>query len=326
MTDRRELDRLLVTMDVDVQTLAFCELRRGRRLVAPPVDAIMMHYVLSGTMHMTVEGFEPLVCGPGCIAIIPPSVPLCVAADDGPASDMLATEHCAISRDGVLFCDMADGGVGDLRYVSGIVLASFSGSFGLFDKLREPIAQNLGDVGIVCHAYELMLAELDRPALGARALTSALMKACLVLVLREFLAGSESRGALLDSLIDPRLSRPVRDVLDRPRDAHSIDSLAASAGMSRSAFCRRFHDAFESSPMEFVAKTRLHHSAQLLRSTPLPVKLVAATVGFGSRSHFSRAFKAAYGLDPTAYREQAGRAATDPPPRVSASSARLKVR
>lgn len=325
MTDRTELDRLLVTLDVDVQTLAFCELRRGRRLVAPPVDAIMMHYVLSGTMHMTVKGFEPMVCGPGSIAIIPPSVPLFVAADDGPASDMLATEHCAISRDGVLFCDMADGGVGDLRYVSGIVLASFSGSFGLFDKLREPIVQNLGDVGIVRHAYEIMLDELERPALGARALTSALMKTCLVLVIRGLLTGSQSRGALLDSLMDPRLSRPVRDVLDRPREAHSIDSLAVSAGMSRSAFCRRFHDAFALSPMEFVAKTRLHHSAQLLRSTPLPVKLIAATVGFASRSHFSRAFKAAYGADPTAYRKQSGNAATDPPEPMSASRAKLTL-
>lgn len=313
MTDHKELDRLLVTLDVDVQTLAFCELRRGRRLVAPPVDAIMMHYVLAGTMHMTVEGFEPMECGPGCIAIIPPSVPLYVVADEGPASDMLATEHCAISRDGVLFCDMADGGVGDLRYVSGMVLASFSGSFGLFDRLREPISQNLGSVAIVRHAYELMLEELGRPALGARALTSALMKACLVLVLREFLEASDSRGALLDSLMDPRLSRPVRDVLDRPRAPHTLDSLAASAGMSRSAFSRRFHQAFATSPMDFVARTRLHHSAQLLRSTPLPVKLIAATVGFGSRSHFSRAFKSAYGLDPTAYREQAGKAATDPP-------------
>ncbi len=105
-----------MTLDVDVQTLAFCELRRGLRLVAPPVDAIMIHYVLAGTMHMTIPGHEPLVCLPGSIVLIPPAMPLHVAGDGGPSSDVIAEEHCFISRDGVLFCDAADGGVGDLRY------------------------------------------------------------------------------------------------------------------------------------------------------------------------------------------------------------------
>ena len=40
------------------------------------------------------------------------------------------------------------------------------------------------------------------------------------------------------------------------------------------------------------------HSAQLLRSTNLPVQMVALAVGYASRSYFSRAFKAAYGADP----------------------------
>ena len=317
MKAHSELDRLLVTLDVDVQTLAFCELRRGRRLVAPPVNAIMIHYVLAGTMHMKVPGHDPLVCPPGSIAIIPPAVPLYVAADEGPASDVLATEHCAIAGDGVLFCDLADGSVGDLRYVSGIVLASCSGSFGLFDKLKVPISQDLGDIAIVRHAYELMLQELDRPAIGARALTSALMKTCLVLVVREYLARSRPEWSLLEYLSDPRLNGPVRNILERPRDAHTVSSLATSAGMSRSAFSRHFSNAFSMTPMEFVAKTRLHHGAQLLRSTPLPVKLVAATAGFVSRSHFSRVFKAAYGVDPTAFRKAGAIGATDPPMALS---------
>ncbi|HEV2080660.1 MAG TPA: cupin domain-containing protein, partial [Allosphingosinicella sp.] len=199
-----ELDRLLAAMDVDVHTLAFCKLRRGRRLVAPPVDAIMIHYVLAGTMHMTVPGHDPIVCSPGCVALIPPSVPLHVAADDGPASDVLATEHCFITRDGVLLCDVADGGDGDLRYVSGIVLASFLGSFGLFDRLSKPVSQHLGDDPMVRQAYSIMLAELARPQLGARALTSALMKACMVLVLRQAIASEGAPIGSLQALSDPR--------------------------------------------------------------------------------------------------------------------------
>ena len=63
-------------------------------------------------------------------------------------------------------------------------------------------------------------------------------------------------------------------------------------------FLRRFAD------MMSVGHTAsyLHHAAGLLKSTRLPVKVIAATIGFSSRSHFSRAFRDGYGVDPTAYR------------------------
>ena len=36
----------------------------------------------------------------------------------------------------------------------------------------------------------------------------------------------------------------------------------------------------------------------------MPVKVIAASVGYASRSHFSHAFSAAYGIDPTAFRRR----------------------
>ncbi len=313
MRPHSELDRLLIAMDVDVQTLAFCELRRGRRLVVPPVDAIMMHYVLAGTMHMTVPGHDPIVCSAGSITLIPPAVPLHVAADDGPASDVFATEHCFVTRDGVLLCDAADGGVGDLRYVSGIVLASFLGSFGLFDRLSKPVSQNLGNDPLVQHAYTIMLDELARPRLGARALTGALMKACMVLVLRQSLTGEDPPIGSLKALSDPRFAKVIDAVLDRPAERHTLETMASVAGMSRSSFAKQFKTTFAMSPGAFITKTRLYYAAKLLRSTPLPVKVIAGTAGFASRSHFSRAFSEAYGTDPKSFRKNLGDGAIDPP-------------
>ncbi len=319
MQSQSELDHLLAAMEVDVHTLAFCELRRGRRLVAPPVDAIMIHYVLAGTMHMTVPGHDPIVCSPGSIALIPPGVPLHVAADDGPATDVLATEHCTLTRDGVLHCDAADGGVGDLRYVSGMVLASFLGSFGLFDRLSKPISQNLGADPLVQHAYNIMLDELERPQLGARALTSALMKACMVLVLRQSISGAGPPIGSLQALSDPRFGKVLDAVLDRPADRHTVETMASIAGMSRSNFAVQFRTTFDMTPGEFISKTRLYHAAKLLRSTPFPVKLIAAHAGFASRSHFSRAFRAVYGMDPTLFREKLRSAPLHPPTGVRGS-------
>ena len=89
---------------------------------------------------------------------------------------------------------------------------------------------------------------------------------------------------------------------EAPGRAHSLDSLACVAGMSRSRFVHHFSTAYGRTPMEFVQLVRLHAAAQMLRGSLLPVKTISASVGYASRSHFSQAFRAEFGSDPTAYR------------------------
>jgi AraC family transcriptional activator of mtrCDE len=326
LKSKHDLDRLLVTMDVAVQHFAVCEVKRGRRLVGAPVDAIMIHYVLAGTMHMTIPGQQTIVCGPGCVALIPPGMEPSMTADGGSATEVIGVEHASLSRDGLLVMDAADGGAGDLRLAAGIVLASQSGSFGLLDKLRVPISEDMSDSEIVRHSYSIMLAEIAQPGLGTKALTAALMKTCLLMVLRRFFGRPGADQTLIGALADPRLARAVAMVVDKPSDPHTVATLAGRAGMSRSTFARQFTDAFQMSPMEFVAKTRLYHAADLLRSTKLPIKVVAASIGFSSRSHFSRAFRDAYGSDPTLFRKQEGVAALEAPRALRGSRERFALK
>lgn len=313
LPSQSQLDRLLITLDVDVQSFALCQVQRGRRLIGEPVDAIMVHYVLTGTHYMTIAGHEPIDCPAGSIVLIPPSLRPLVAAGREPVIDVPAKERSMLTRDGLLMVDATAGAEPDLRYVSGIVHASFSGSFGLLDNLKKPIAHHLGNLGIIGDAFSLMVEEVGNPSLGSRALTSALMKTCLVLMIRRIVECGEHESSLLGPLSDKRLGKSIAAILDRPAHPHSIKSLAEAAGMSRSSFCHKFTQAFNATPMEFVAKTRLHHAAQMLRSTPLPVKLIVANVGYSSRSQFSRAFRRAYGEDPSAFRSRTTARPTDAP-------------
>ena len=75
--------------------------------------------------------------------------------------------------------------------------------------------------------------------------------------------------------------------------------------MSRSVFAVRFAQVFGQTPIEFVQRVRLRLGAQLLRGTDLPIKLVAVSVGYTSRSYFTRAFRNAHGIDPKAFRARA---------------------
>ena len=82
--------------------------------------------------------------------------------------------------------------------------------------------------------------------------------------------------------------------------------------MSRSRFTERFAATYGQSAMAFVHTVRLKAAARLLQHSALPVKCVAAEVGYSSRSQFCRAFRRAFGADPSAFR-RGTRAAVDPP-------------
>lgn len=106
--------------------------------------------------------------------------------------------------------------------------------------------------------------------------------------------------------MNPRLAGVAAAILSRPQDRHTVTSLAESAGMSRACFCRHFSEAYGTSPNDFVQTVRMSSAAKLLKCSNLPVKSVAASVGYASRSHFSRAFHGRYGVGPTAFRQTHG--------------------
>ncbi len=300
------LDRLLMTLDVAVDAFAICAVDQGLRMVARGGAEIEVHYILSGTMYLDVPGHPQIRCGPGSVVLVPPHLGQTIGAHELPGRDLVAMEHCAVTSNGMMQFDAthADGD-GDLKFICGLITANISGSFGLLDAVRRPIVENLSDQPIVSAIYELMLAEIQKPDIGSRAMAGALMKTCLLLLLRRHFGHSEHETSLLSTLRDPRLGKAVTAVLDRPAARHSVAALASVAGMSRSAFAREFSHSFAMSPMEFVAKTRLHLAAEMLRATSLPVKVIAANIGFSSRSHFSRAFRDGYGADPSSYRRSA---------------------
>ena len=100
----------------------------------------------------------------------------------------------------------------------------------------------------------------------------------------------------------PAIDRAVTAILAQPGAPHSIASLAQEVRMSRATFIRHFSRLTGMSPMQYVTRARLDHAAQLLRTTALPVKVIAAQIGFQNRSHFSRAFREAHGADPSNFR------------------------
>ena len=132
------------------------------------------------------------------------------------------------------------------------------------------------------------------------------MKQCLIIMLRQQLAASDFTSPILLALQNPKLARAVLAVLEQPGAHYSVEGLAALAGMGRTSFAEGFAAAFGQGPMEFVQRVRLRIASRLLSGTDLPVKVIAATVGYASRSAFSKAFEVEFGTAPSQFRMVGG--------------------
>lgn len=87
--------------------------------------------------------------------------------------------------------------------------------------------------------------------------------------------------------------------LDRPL---KVDKMASLVNLSPSRFSSVFHQATGSSPHQYLNRLRIHRALQLLDTTTLAVKEIAASLGYRDQFHFSNSFKAIMKVPPTTYR------------------------
>ena len=300
------LDRLLTTLAVRIHAFAMCEIKAGWRLLFEPMEAVTIHYVLAGNGTVRVAGGMDAAYAPFSMIVIPARVPQSLGEPGTASGEVSSVDNCSLLADGLVKFTAGDGSR-DTLVVCATISASYGGALGLFDQLRGPVVEDVSGSEALRGLFTVLLGEIARPGIGTQALTEALMKQCLILLLRHHLTRLSVRSPFFTLLEDHRLARAITEVLEQPAAPHTVESLASRAGMSRSAFAARFAQVFEQTPIEFVQRARLRLGAHLLQATDLPIKLIAASVGYASRSYFTRAFRNAHGVDPRAFRARAAR-------------------
>lgn len=299
------LDRHLAALDVVVHPFVLCEVDSAHRLKLPPMDLPLAHYVLTGSGLLCTGRDDCVPVSPHSLIFLPPGTAHFLAMTLDAGAEVGAADSCSPLADGLLkFSAAPDPASERLVTACGTLTANLATGLGLFERLREPLVEDCHGNPAVRQAFEQMLEELSRPRFGTRALTEALVKQCLVLVLRAQLGRGEMGLLPLLTYQDQRLAPAVTAMLDDPASDHSLESLAELARMGRSLFAERFSEVFGQPPIEFLKQLRLHHGARLLRTTDMPVALIASAVGYASRSYFSRAFRETYGSDPRRYRDE----------------------
>jgi AraC-like DNA-binding protein len=148
----------------------------------------------------------------------------------------------------------------------------------------------------------LALRELTTPGLGA--VTSLEALHLLIAAETKRLFARQVHGARTGRLAAWQFRR-IRDRLSRHEQAPSNHELAALCGLSLRHLNRQFQALTGNSLGEYVESYQMERARDLLCSTDLPIKTIAARLGFSHANSFARAFRRVTGTTPLAHRQRA---------------------
>ncbi|CZT37235.1 AraC family transcriptional regulator [Rhizobium sp. 9140] len=133
---------------------------------------------------------------------------------------------------------------------------------------------------------------------------SRLLEVLFIDALRSAGAAETSPG-LLRGLSDMRLAPALRRIHQDPSGGLSVEELAETSAMSRSAFFERFRRQVGVPPMEYVTGWRMALAKDLLVRREAPLAEIARRIGYASASAFSVAFTRRVGVTPGAFAQTA---------------------
>ena len=288
-------------LEISTDPFAICELHGQCDLGLGKDAAVTLHYVLSGEGQIQIANLPPLKVAKGSFVLIP-ALHSHSLRSFGYSGDPVPDCKPAELKLAGLMAGSAASSPSQLTALCAQVTIGMRGVTDIIELIREPLIECISDTSEVKHALSALLIEISHPRLGSRAMIRAILTQCLIEMLRKRLDAKDSTFRWMAALADPSVWNALRLMLDSPGDAHTVESLAAHVGMSRSAFAKRFADAYGSGPMELLRELRVHQAARLLSTTDLPVKRIAALVGFSSRSAFTRLFESKTNQSPKSFR------------------------
>jgi AraC-like DNA-binding protein len=130
----------------------------------------------------------------------------------------------------------------------------------------------------------------------------------------QLLLASLTTGRLMAKLIVHHRTRPdapaTRERIDavvaylqaRLAAPHTVPDLARLANLSPSHFAAAFKRHTSFPPLDFLIRLRMQRAAHLLDSTSMPVKAIAASLGYADPLYFSRTFHRIHAISPARYR------------------------
>jgi AraC-like DNA-binding protein len=292
-------------LEISTEPFALCQLRGACDMVLPGDASAILHYILSGDGQISISGSPPLNVSSGTLVLIPALKSHALHSFGTVIDPVPECQPAALKLSHLLSGEEAGTNSGHLIALCAHLSVGLRGAADIISLIRQPLVEDVSARSPIKPLMSSLMQEISNPGLGSRAMMRAILTQCMIELLRKRFKARDETLAWMAALRDSSIWNALRTMLDTPGDNHTVESLAASVGMSRSAFAKRFSDSYGSGPMELLRDLRMRLAGSLLRETELPVKRVAEIVGFSSRSSFSRMFERKTGQGPKAFRAYA---------------------
>lgn len=279
-----------------------CEFTAPFALALPPMKGFLMsHVVTSGRCCLEVEGVPDRLVQPGDLALVPHGEGHQLASELGLNGQKLfeipreqVSERYEILRLG--------GGGARTSVVCGVFHFDHPAAQQLISLLPKVImveAWNAPHADWIQSMLRAIASEARELRPGGETVITRLADILVIHAIRSWIAQDPAaQTGWLGALQDKQIGRIISLIHRDPTRGWTLESLAASAAMSRSAFAARFTGLVGEPAMHYVTRWRMHAALALLKENNTSVSEVSHRLGYESEAAFSRAFKRYIGFSP----------------------------
>jgi AraC-like DNA-binding protein len=150
---------------------------------------------------------------------------------------------------------------------------------------------------------EQLVKEQEQELPGRLLASGQLAQLLFIQILRAHLETAEGIPASwLRALADERIAPALYLMHADPARAWGLDDLAKACAMSRTTFAAHFKATAAIPPLTYLTEWRMRLAARALRDNNTSIAALAESLGYGSESAFSHAFKRCIGISPKNFR------------------------
>lgn len=100
------------------------------------------------------------------------------------------------------------------------------------------------------------------------------------------------------------IRRSSKKILNEPSTNYSLDMLSRNTGLSQAKLQEGYRFLYGRTVTEYIRHVRLETARVLMETTDLNISQIVYSIGFTSRSYFSKIFKEKYGMTPMELKKQ----------------------
>lgn len=155
----------------------------------------------------------------------------------------------------------------------------------------------VANVDDIAYLFRLVLEEGGRPTRFSQSICTAALSTLLYRLATTRLLAEPTNTPAYDTYQSAR--QYVEQHLDR---LTTVGQWAAELGLTEAYMSRLFKRFDQQTPYHVLTRLRVNRIANLLLTTPDPIRHIAEQMGFSDQFVLSKVFRRAYGIAPQAYR------------------------